>query len=39
MKEIEARFLEIDMDALRKKLKKMGAKRIHEMRLYRRQFS
>jgi adenylate cyclase class 2 len=37
MKEIEARFLEIDMDDLRNKLKKIGAKRIHDMRLYRRQ--
>lgn len=37
MKEIEARFLEIDMNDLRKKLKKIGAKKIHDMRLYRRQ--
>ncbi len=37
MKEIEARFLEIDMNKLRKLLKKIKAKKIHDMRLYRRQ--
>ncbi len=37
MKEIEARFLEIDMNKLRKLLKKINAKKIHDMRLYRRQ--
>jgi adenylate cyclase class IV len=37
VQEIEARFLEIDMKDLRKRLKKIGAKRIHDMRLYRRQ--
>ncbi len=37
MKEIEARFLDIDINKLRKDLKKIKAKRIHDMRLYRRQ--
>ncbi len=35
-REIEARFLDVDMVKLRRDLKKMGAKRQHEMRLYRR---
>ncbi len=36
MKEIEARFLNIDIDAMRAKLKKLKAKRIHPLMLYRR---
>ncbi len=36
MKEIEARFLDIDMNKLRKDLKKIKAKKIHGLRLYRR---
>ena len=35
-REIEARFLDIDMAKLRRDLKKMGAKKIHDLRLYRR---
>jgi adenylate cyclase class 2 len=34
--EIEARFLDVDMEKLRRDLKKMNAKKIHELRLYRR---
>ena len=36
MEEIEAKFLEININDLRKKLKKNNAKRVHKMMLYRR---
>lgn len=36
VKEIEARFLDIDIEHLRKEMKKVGAKKIHGLRLYRR---
>ncbi len=36
MKEIEARFLEIDIEDMRKKLKALKAKKVHPMMVYRR---
>ncbi len=36
MKEIEARFLEVDIDDIRSKLKKLKAKKVHPLMLYRR---
>lgn len=36
MKEIEARFLEVDIEDIRKKLKKLKAKKVHPMMIYRR---
>lgn len=36
MKEIEARFLEVDIDDIRKKLRALKAKKVHPMMVYRR---
>ncbi len=36
MKEIEARFLEVDIEEMRKKLKALKAKKVHPMMVYRR---
>lgn len=36
MKEIEARFLEVDIEDMRKKLKALKAKKVHPMMVYRR---